>query len=126
MYINNFLLLSQNPLKICVLLISIISKLETIFSNVSFDSLLELLKRLTLKIINTTENTDEISLMLNEKCYNEYQVIDIISYENIGFIMENSKVSLILNELWSGPYKSVPFFSGSSSFKIIDNTILTK
>ena len=44
-------------------------------------------------------------MMLNDYCLNGAQVIDIISYYELGDIMSHPKVSVNINNLWSSPYE---------------------
>lgn len=56
--------------------------------------------------------------MLNEQCYNRMKVVEMVS-QYISPILDNDKVEIIINNLWSGPFK---ILSTSSILTMINVT----
>lgn len=56
--------------------------------------------------------------MLDDECLNGHSVIDMMSYYNIGELIQHSKVSEIINNIWSSPYKLKSLCHESSLVRI--------
>ena len=62
-------------------------------------------------------------MMLEDYCLNGSQVIDIISYYELGDIMSHPKVSININNIWTSPYEFKYPFQMSSFYTLLKEKI---
>ena len=70
--------------------------------------------QLILIIIDNIKDQNDVKLIMHDYCYNKYQVIDLIALNNMWSILQNSKVDLILDTIWNGPYEYEIFLTDYS------------
>jgi hypothetical protein len=75
---NNFIVFSENPLKICVLIISLSKILKSMYSNIKIENVIEKYLEIANSIIDETDTIYEVDKMVKDKCYNGYEVLDMI------------------------------------------------
>lgn len=54
--------------------------------------------------------------------YNDFEVIDLIGYQNMIEILNEPKLETIVNRYWRGPYERESFLKHSSFY----NTLINK
>lgn len=122
---KNFACFSLNPIKLCVLILNILKKLEYKFSTIKLDN--QKVKDRYLELIDLLlERIEEVKLVehiLTDLCYNNHQVVDIIATQNLISIMNNPKVNSVITDFWRGPYERNSFLSDSYNFKIIQKLV---
>ena len=95
----------SNPVKICVILLKIFSKLIHKFNiNELNETYWDLWKLWTIFISNT-ESCEEVSMMLKDKTYSCLEIVDIIGFWKIDMLLENDKVYNFITDIWVGPYE---------------------
>ena len=99
--------ISENPLKLSILLINLISMIEKKFMvlEAEWKILIEMYTKLTLLLINSIKDSNDIKLIMLDYWYNKHQVIDLIAINNMWSVLQNAKVDLILDNIWNGPYE---------------------
>lgn len=106
LYLNSFVMLAPNPLKLWVQIITSLMMINSILHNSDAEKSIKDATKLALSIIDNTDNLNEVKMMLYDKWVNGDWVIDLITYYKIWDIMENSKVSAIIGYIWTSPFKT--------------------
>ena len=122
---HNFLTYSLNPLKIIVVMMTIINQLQETYPLLKFqiDILQEGLQNVGSHIIKNSKSVEDVEDLLLDKLYNGIEIIDMVAYLNIIPILQNPVVDVIISNMYYGPYQRDSFLKNSMSFQVIYNEV---
>ena len=69
--------------------------------------------------LNVDSSLNEIEKIFKDKCYNQSEVIDLVSDNCIYDILTHPNWEMLVQSYWSGPYINKSFMSSSFSFNIL-------
>ena len=133
---NHFLVWNDNPVKICILVLYIMKKLNKLFELDNFvisrgasedttvAGVAEKYSKLANLIIANCDSTMEVDQIFRDKCLNGYEVIDLLAYEELDSILANPVVGLIINDFWKGPFYRSTFLSSSTCYQILSTNVV--
>ena len=104
---SRLLWITENPLKITVLIVNMVWKIKSRFIvlEAEWKSLIKTYTNLIIAIIENIKDSNEVQQLMFDHCYNKYQVIDLIAQNNMWSVLQNPRVDLILDSIWNGPYE---------------------
>ena len=70
-------------------------------------------------IIDNCSDLKQAKNMLQDRCLNGYDVIDVVAYGDLQSILDNNTVSIIINDMWKGPYNRKHFMEVSTGYQIL-------
>lgn len=121
---NHFLVWCKNPIKICVLVIYLLNKLQRTFADLKISDVKKKYVEIVSIILENWDNIWEIQSMFKDKWLNGWEVIDLVCYENINELLSNQAISLIVSETWYGPFYRKTFMIPSTWYQVIASKVL--
>ena len=120
---KNFVVYSQNPIKICAIHVYIIKLLWLRFSEIEYitSELKYYYSTLISLVLDNTEDIRHTYFMLTDKLLNNKEVIDVIAEWNLQIVMNNSNVDRVVQDFWDGPYESELWLNKSFLFAEISS-----
>ena len=120
---SHFLVWWKNPVKIWVVIIYLLKKLQKMFPDLKIESISKKYTQLADTIIEDWENTKEVEALFTDYWMNGWEVIDLLWYENIEELLNNHYVGLIIADFWSGPFYRRAILTSSAWYQIIASKI---
>lgn len=119
----NFLTYCLNPLKIIVMLMSLIKQLKVMYPLLKFqiDHLQEGLENVGSLLIRNSKSVEDVQDLLLDKLYNGIEIIDMVAYLNCIPILQNPVVDVIVSNMYYGPYQRGSFLRESMCVQVIQN-----
>jgi len=116
---NNPFVYSISPIKDCIMVMYICRLLENSHPELEYlnKSTIQRYSKIVNRIIDNTESMKEIYNILTDKCFNEKEVIDIISSSDLQIILNNSKVGRIVSDFWTGPFETEFFMNNCMAYQ---------
>ena len=99
--------ITENPLKIALLIVNIIWKIKNRFIvlEAEWKALIKIYTKLILAIIENIKDSNDFQQLMYDHWHNKSQVLDLIAQNKLWSVLQNAKVDLILENIWSGPYE---------------------
>ncbi|CAI2359412.1 unnamed protein product [Moneuplotes crassus] len=118
---NNFATYSLSPVKDCILVMFICSKLGDIHNETRHinQDVIQKYSGLVNELLDGVEDMNKVYSILTCKCFNKMEVINIISQRSFQTVLNNSKVVRIVNDFWEGPFETEFFMSNSFAYQKI-------
>ena len=116
---------SVNPLKVIVVLLTVINRLSAIYPLLKFKaSVLEnALNQLGNLIIKGSTSIQEVEDMVLDKLYNNIEVLDMLAYLDNIPILQNPVIDVIVSRLYYGPYQREFFLKNCLCYDILANDL---
>lgn len=108
----------NNPVKICVLIACALTRLNKLYKNLPLSETIEKYCKLAIRFIDESESLRDVERMIKDTCYNRLQVLDMICFNKIPFLLDNHKVCIVVDNLWSGPFERESFAARSTAYQI--------
>ena len=121
---NHFLVWNKNPIKIWVLIVYILNKLQKSYPDLKVSDVKQKYINIVNFVIDNWEDIWEVERLFNDKWLNGWEVIDLVCYENIEELLSNQAISLIITDIWYGPFYRKSFMTPSTWYQLIASKVL--
>ena len=101
------------------MIVYILRQLDKIYDDLSPEATLEQYAKVANLIIDNCSDLKQAKNMLQDRCLNGYDVIDVVAYGDLQSILDNNTVSIIINDMWKGPYNRKHFMEVSTGYQIL-------
>lgn len=88
------------------------------YRNLPLDESIEKYCQLAIRFIDESESLRDVERMVKDTCYNRLQVLDMICFNHVPYLLDNHKMRIIVDDLWSGPYERESFILRSTTVQI--------